>query len=141
MIAGRRELHRDSYRGRALGAGELRLQDWSVPVLYQEEQDPQLVTKLPPQEVLHLRERQRRLNLGALPEPPSHHFIGRSRELRALERLLHAEPWAVIRGQGGEGKTTLAGWLVRTGRHARAAFVSLERYTDARGVLDSLGQS
>jgi tetratricopeptide (TPR) repeat protein len=144
MIAGQRELHRDSYRGRALGAGELRLQDWFVPVLYQEEQDPQLVTRLPPQEVLHLQERQRRLNLGALPEPPTHHFIGRSRELLALERLLHAEPYAVIRGQGGEGKTTLAvelaRWLVRTARFGRAAFVSLEVYTDARGVLDSLGR-
>jgi tetratricopeptide (TPR) repeat protein len=144
MIAGQRELHRDTLRGRTLGAGELRLQDWFVPVLYQEEQDPQLVTKLPPEDVRQLEGQKRRLSLGELPEPPAHRFVGRSRELLALERLLQAEPYAVIRGQGGEGKTTLAAelarWLVRTARFGRAAFVSLERYTDARGALDSLGR-
>jgi tetratricopeptide (TPR) repeat protein len=95
-----------------------------------------------------LEERKRRLSLGALPEAPPHSFIGRSRELLALERLLAqlVRPelaYAVVRGQGGEGKTTLAvelaRWLVQTGRFRRAAFVSLEHYTDARGVLDSLG--
>ena len=144
MIAGQRELERDTYRGRLMGAGELRLQDWFVPVLYQEEQDPQLVTKLPPDDVSQLEGQKRRLSIGELPEPPAHEFVGRSRELLALERLLHTEPWAVIRGQGGEGKTTLAAelarWLVRTNRFERAAFVSLEHYTDARGVLDSLGR-
>lgn len=144
MLAGQRELHRDTYRGKMMGAGELRLQDWFVPVLYQEAQDPQLVTKLQPEEVQQLQANQRRLSLGELPDPPAHEFQGRSRELLALERLLHKEPYAVIRGQGGEGKTTLAvelaRWLVRTGRFRRAAFVSLEQYTDARSVLDSLGR-
>jgi tetratricopeptide (TPR) repeat protein len=144
MIEGQRELERDTLRGRMMGAGELRLQDWFVPVLYQEEQDPQLVSRLPPEHVRQLENEKRRLSLGDLPEPPPHEFVGRSRELLALERLLQAEPWAVIRGQGGQGKTTLAAelarWLVRTGRHARASFVSLEQYTDARGVLDSLGR-
>jgi tetratricopeptide (TPR) repeat protein len=144
MLAGQRELERDTYRGRMLGAGELRLHDWFVPVLYQEEQDPQLVSRITPEHVRQLEGRKRSLGLGELPEPPAHQFVGRSRELLMLERLLHTEPWAVIRGQGGEGKTTLAAelarWLVRTYRHARAAFVSLEQYTDARGVLDSLGR-
>ena len=61
----------------------------------------------------------------------------------ALERLLHHESWAVVRGTGGQGKTTLAAelarWLVRTARFARAAFVSLEHHRDARAVLDTLG--
>src|SRR6185503_7850197 len=34
----------------------------------------------------------------------------------------------------------LARWLVRARWFRRAAFVSLEEYSDARGVLDSLGQ-
>jgi tetratricopeptide (TPR) repeat protein len=143
MIAGQRELHGDANRGRMMGAGQLHLQDWFVPVLYQEEQDPQLVTKLPPEDVQQLEVKKRRLSLGKLPTPPPHEFIGRSRELLAAERLLHREQYAVIRGQGGEGKTTLAvelaRWLVRVGRFRRAAFVSLEQYTDARGVLDGLG--
>jgi tetratricopeptide (TPR) repeat protein len=144
MLAGQRALYNDTYRGKTTGAGELRLQDWFVPVLYQEEQDPQLITKLQPKAVQQLQAQQRRLNLGVLPDPPPHAFQGRSRELLSLERLLHSEPYAVIRGQGGSGKTTLAvefaRWMVRTRRFQRAAFVSLEQYTDARRVLDSLGR-
>jgi hypothetical protein len=34
----------------------------------------------------------------------------------------------------------LARWLVHTRRFNQAAFVSLEQYTDARGVLDTLGR-
>ncbi len=143
MLAGQQALFADTRRGKVLGAGELRLQDWFVPVLYQEEQDPQLVTRTSPREVQQLEAKKRRLSLGALPDPPSHHFQGRSRELLALERLLHREQWAVVRGTGGQGKTTLAAemarWLTRTFRFARAAFVSLEHHRDARAVLDTLG--
>src|SRR5262245_33934944 len=39
MLVGQRALQTDSYRGRIMGAGDLYLQDWFVPVLYQEEQD------------------------------------------------------------------------------------------------------
>jgi tetratricopeptide (TPR) repeat protein len=119
-------------------------------VLYQEEQDPQLITKKPPKEVQQLQAKQRRLSFGALPDTPKHSFIGRSRELLALERLLHNQPsYAVVCGQGGAGKTTLAvelaRWLVRTNRFRRAAFVSFDpsdknACTDARGMLDSLGR-
>lgn len=143
MIAGQRELHRDSYRGRVMGAGELRLQDWFVPVLYQEQQDPQLITKLPSKDAQQLQDKQRHLSLGELPKL-HHEFQGRSRELLALERLLLKERYAVIRGQGGAGKTTLAAelarWLAQTARVRRAAFVSLEQYADARTALDSIGR-
>jgi tetratricopeptide (TPR) repeat protein len=62
-----------------------------------------------------------------------------------LMKLAQAElRYAIVRGMGGEGKTTLAveaaRWLTRSGRFRRAAFVSLENYIDARGVLDSLGK-
>jgi tetratricopeptide (TPR) repeat protein len=144
MLAGQLALFNDTYRGRMMGAGELHLQDWFVPVLYQEEQDAQLITRLLPKDSQQLQATQRRLSLGDLPAPPPHDFHGRSRELLSLERLLRDAPYAVLRGQGGAGKTTLAAelarWLVQTRRFRRAAFVSLEQYTDARTVLDSLGQ-
>ena len=144
MLVGQQALQGDSYRIDIMGAGKLHLQDWFVPVLYQEEQDPQLATKLPSEAVQQLQAQQRKLNLGRLPEPPPHSFIGRSRELLALERLLHDEPYAVVRGQGGAGKTALAielaRWLVRTGRFGRAAFAAMDKIHDARAVLDSLGQ-
>ena len=146
MLIGQQALHNDSYRGQVIGAGELRLQDWFVPVLYQEEQDVQIVTRLPSQTVQQLQSEQRRLSVGSLPDTPKHSFIGRSRELLKLERMLtdDRQRYAVVRGQGGAGKTTLtvelARWLVRTNRFERAAFVSLEQYIDARGVLDELGR-
>ncbi|BCJ48189.1 hypothetical protein GCM10010168_25490 [Actinoplanes ianthinogenes] len=144
MLAGQQALYADRARGRVLGAGELLLQDWFVPVLYQEEQDPQLITKIPPAAVRRLEATRRRFSLGDLPDAPEHRFRGRSRELLALERLLHRQDWAVVRGIGGQGKTTLtielARWLVRTGRFQRAAFVNLEHHRDARAVLDTLGR-
>ena len=160
MLAGQNALYDDDFRFHVMGAGELRLKDWFVPVLYQEENDPHLVTRLLPKEVRRLLERQRRLSLGALPDPPEHSFVGRSRELLRLERMLCAvedstrgrvrtHQYAVVRGRGGEGKTTLAvelaRWLVQTRQFERAAFVSLdpsnkEGCTDARGVLDALGR-
>jgi hypothetical protein len=150
MLAGQRALQTDTYRGRVMGAGDLHLQDWFVPVLYQEAQDLRLVTQLPSGQARQVLESQRLLSLGRLPSPPPHSFIGRSRELLKLERLLmNPVPadlrYAVVRGVGGQGKTTLsveaARWLARTGRFRRAAFISLEHYTDARGVLDSLGNA
>ncbi|MGH9755786.1 MAG: tetratricopeptide repeat protein [Blastocatellia bacterium] len=149
MLAGQQSLHNDDYRGRIMGAGELRLQDWFVPVLFQEEQDLQIVTKAQSQTVRELEQRRRRLSLGDLLEEKErmgHDFVGRSRELLTLERMLanQHQRYAVVRGQGGVGKTTLAvelaHWLARTERFERAAFVSLEQYTDARGVLIRLGQ-
>ncbi|MGH7598229.1 MAG: CHAT domain-containing protein, partial [bacterium] len=144
MLAGQEALAGDTWRGKIMGAGELHLHDWFVPVLYQEEQDPQLVTSLPVERVQHLQAQQRQLSLGSLPETPPHKFHGRSRQLLALERLLHDQNYAVVRGQGGAGKTTLAvelaRWLVASKRFGHAAFVSLENVHDARAVLDSLGR-
>ena len=144
MLAGQRALYGDTWRGKVMGAGDLELQDWFVPVLYQEERDVPLITALRSEEVRELEAQQRQLRLGELPEEPKHKFQGRSRELLELERLLVGDQYAVVRGQGGAGKTTLAvelaRWLVRARRFRRAAFVSLEEYSDARGVLDSLGR-
>jgi tetratricopeptide (TPR) repeat protein len=144
MLAGQRALFDDPRRGKILGAGELELHDWFVPVLYQEELDPQPITRLPSRDVQQLAEQTRTLRLGQLPDPPDHHFQGRSRELLALERHLHQAQWAVVRGTGGQGKTTLAvelaRWLVRTDRAQRAVFVSLEHHRDPRAVLDTIGR-
>ncbi|MBI3425788.1 MAG: CHAT domain-containing protein [Acidobacteria bacterium] len=144
MLAGQQALHADTRRGAIAGAGEFHLQDWFVPVLYQERQDPSLVRQRLSAAALEDVAVRRKFNLGELPDAPEHRFIGRSRELLALERLLLTEPYAVIRGVGGEGKTTLAvelaRWLVRTNRFRRTAFVSLEQYSDAKGMADTIGR-
>jgi len=145
MLAGQRALHSDPSRGQRYGTGELTLADWFVPVLYQEKDDPQLFTATPaPQTREDLRSRLR-ARLGEVPpEPAETGFVGRSRDLLALERLLRQERWAVVRGQGGEGKTALAAelarWLVRSQQLRRAAFVSVELCSHKDAVLDALGR-
>jgi tetratricopeptide (TPR) repeat protein len=145
MLAGQRALHSDPSRGQRYGIGELKLADWFVPVLYQEKDDPQLFTATPaPQTKEDLRSRLR-ARLGEVPpEPAETGFVGRSRDLLALERLLRQERWAVVRGQGGEGKTALAAelarWLVRSQQVKRAAFVSVELCSHKDAVLDALGR-
>ena len=145
MLAGQLALHSDHSRGQRYGIGELTLEDWFVPVLYQEKQDPQLFEATPaPQTREDIRERLR-ARMGAVPpEPVDTGFVGRSRDLLALERLLRQERWAVLRGQGGEGKTALASelarGLVRSQQVRRAAFVSVELCSHEGAVLDALGR-
>ncbi len=146
MLAGQRGLYDDDFRGRIFGAGELRLADWFVPVLFQEKEDPQLFENTPAPQT---REDLRTIlssRLGHLdekcPVPPTG-FIGRSRELLALQRLLRDDRYAVVRGQGGEGKTALAAefarWMVRSQQVHRAAFVSVETHGNAKAALDAIG--
>jgi tetratricopeptide (TPR) repeat protein len=143
MLVGQRKLNEDKSRGRIFGAGELKLNDWFVPVLFQEKDDPQLFRANPaPQTQADVRAGLKN-RLGALPPAPETTFIGRSRELLALQRLLRHERFAVVRGQGGEGKTTLAAefarWMVRSHQIRRAVFVSVEISSTAAAVLDAIG--
>ena len=79
MLVGQKALKRDSNRGQIMGAGTLHLQDWFVPVLYQEEHDPQLFATHQSSEAQRLRQRQRARSLGASPAPAPQSFVGRSR--------------------------------------------------------------
>ncbi len=156
-LAGQRALKDDPYRGPMLMGEELRLEDWFVPVLFQEKDDPQLFRVTPAKQTVADFQTQLAARLGKLPEEPATGFIGRSRELLALERLLRPSPspqplshgargfgYAVIRGQGGEGKTALAAefarWMVRSHQVRRAAFVSVETHGHVAAVLDALGR-
>jgi tetratricopeptide (TPR) repeat protein len=146
MLAGQIGLYDDRDRGKRMGAGRLRLQDWFVPVLYQDEADPQLFTVQAGEAAVRLAGKRRELALGKLPAPPPHGFVGRSRTLLQLERMLRQMQYVVIRGSGGMGKTALAielaRWLARSGRFARVAFVNVEpqNVQDVRGVLDTIGR-
>src|SRR5207248_529122 len=128
MLAGQRKLKDDNFRGRIFGAGELRLEDWFVPVLFQEKDDPQLFRTTTTRQTQEDLKTALAARLGELPAAPETGFIGRSRELLALQRLLRNNlpsslggegsgvrggRYAVVRGQGGEGKTTLAAEFAR----------------------------
>lgn len=140
VLAGRQVLMQSTDRINIAGAGTLQMQDWFVPVLYQREDDPRLfrhALQLPD-------ETEPKWLLGDLPETPKHTFIGRSSDLLKLERLLDRQPYAVIRGMGGIGKTAvaveLARWLVQCRRFERCAFVSVETYTHECAIVDILGK-
>ncbi len=166
MLAGQRALKDDTFRGRIFGEGEFHLDDWFVPVLYHEKDDPQLFTTAVQPQTLEDLQAALKARLGDVPLPPETGFVGRSRELLALERLLReltalaagsgagkfaapaasavgSQRYAVIRGQGGEGKTALATelarWMVRSRQVRRAAFVSVEMHTNVAAVLDAIG--
>jgi tetratricopeptide (TPR) repeat protein len=146
MLDGQRVLKDDNFRGRAFGVGELRLEDWFVPVLFQEKDDPQLFRTITSRQTQEDLKTALTARLGKLPAEPETGFIGRSRELLALQRLLREGKarYAVIRGQGGEGKTALAAelarWMVRSHQIRRAAFVSVETHSNAGAVLDAIGR-
>lgn len=144
MLVSQRHLKDDTFRGRIFGAGELRLEDWFVPVLFQERDDPQLFKTTPSKQSVEDFQAALATRLGALPPKPETGFVGRSRELLALQRLLRQERYAVVRGQGGEGKTTLAAefarWMVRSQQIRRAVFVSVETHGNHLAVLDAIGQ-
>jgi tetratricopeptide (TPR) repeat protein len=144
MLDGQRGLKDDTFRGRIFGAGELRLEDWFVPVLFQEKDDPQLFRSTPAPQTQKDLQAILSSRLGDVPAVPATGFIGRSRELLALQRLLRHESYAVVRGQGGEGKTALAAefarWMVRSHQIRRAAFVSVETHSTVAAVLDAIGR-
>ena len=146
MLAGQVALYGDPYRGKKIGAGNLELQDWFVPVLYQDAADPQLFTVTVGRDAARLDDERRQGSFGKLPSEPEHQFVGRSRQLLHLERLLQQAQYAVVRGSGGLGKTALAKelarWWVQSGRCKRAAFVSVEpqNVQDVPGVVDSIGR-
>ena len=147
MLAGQRELKDNTFRGQVFGEGALHLEDWFVPVLFQEKDDPQLFKVMPSKQTVEDARTRLAIRLGELPAEPSTGFIGHSRELLALQRLLHAplaNRYVVIRGQGGEGKTTLAAefarWMVRSQQVDRAVFVSVETHSNRAAVLDAIGR-
>lgn len=148
VLSGRKALYGDDIRNKLVKTGDLKILEWFVPVLYQDNLDPYLVGGLPgPKD--HAEQVRQPVqtpvnSLGYLPKPPSHGFWGRSRELLFLERLLQDHSYGVIRGIGGSGKTALAvelaRWLSINGRFSRIAFINLIRFNEVQGILDCLGK-
>lgn len=126
--------------------GRLELQDWMVPVLFQEGDDPQIfvggVATNP--EAVEARKQDDTFRRGELHAKPLHGFVGRARDLLRIERRISRTRRVAIVGAGGEGKTALAveaaHWFLLTKQRERVAFVSVERLSDARAVLDAIGR-
>ena len=105
MLAGQKYLKDDTRRGATFVGADLTLEDWFVPVLFQEQADPQLFRRIPTRHTQDTTAQGDQRRFGKLPAEPETGFIGRSRELLKLQRLLRKHRYAVVRGIGGEGKT------------------------------------
>ena len=137
--AGRQQMLADP--NRVCMRGRFPLQDWLLPVLYQ--QGPldftfasqakweKPASKLP-QEVLEHRD--------------AYGFVGRDRALLALERAMHRPaPAILVEGLGGVGKTTLARgflrWLDDTGGLDGALWFDFRDIRTAEYVINQTGQA
>jgi len=144
MVAAEHHLRDQPARGTSDGGDTLTLQDWFVPVLFQEESgDLQLLAgrgQVDPQDL----QVERRVREGELAQAPPHGFVGRARELLTVERRLRDERWLSLLGEGGQGKTALAvecaRWLLDLRRVERLAFASVEDLPSARLLLERLGR-
>ncbi|MFZ1568585.1 MAG: CHAT domain-containing protein [Thiolinea sp.] len=129
--------------------GEFPLQDWLVPVLYQQGLPGELVLPRPVAAAQKVFPAATPDSDNPLPEEArelgDYGFIGRERAVQALERACLQQPQAafLIHGMAGVGKTTLAKgflhWLRDTnGLGAGAFWFSFEAIRNAEYVINTL---
>ncbi len=145
LFVSQHRLAGDSYRRQGLGGGGVHLQDWFTCKLYLGQHDPRLFLR-PPLELWRrlTQPSQASAPSALLPAPPAAGFIGRSRDLQRLERLIEQQPTLFLRGQSNVGKTAiaveLARWLARCGRYRHIAYTSSDDAGDIGALLDNLGR-
>jgi tetratricopeptide (TPR) repeat protein len=112
--AGRQQMR--AHPGRVCARGTFPLDDWLVPVLYQQEAFDFAFAR----KARAAARPESRLPPEARDEQNPYRFVGRDGALLELERALHRQPAGVlVSGLGGVGKTTLVRgfleWLEQTG--------------------------
>src|SRR5262249_29257848 len=132
-----------AHPGRVCARGTYPLEDWVVPVLYQQD---------PPDfgfagNAAGPTDQESRLPEEARDGRNPYGFIGRDGALWELERAMHREPAGIlVTGLGGVGKTTLARgflrWLDETGGLGAGAFwFSFADIRNTEYVFNRLGES
>ncbi len=102
----RRELYNDKRR-RAYYDQIIDLEDWLLPVTYQNQSPTLHVREFTPEESKAYHEREAELERTTPPEP-TYGFVGRDLDILQIEkRLLMERNILLVRGMGGAGKTTL----------------------------------
>ena len=128
--------------------GEIKLQDWVVPVLF--ESSPIRVVEKPAGISLSadiLKDEQAKAGAEIeCPEPPAFGFVGRDGVILELERAFEKETVVLLQGMAGIGKTEaamgFARWRAETGGlDGPIFFFRFEHYLPLIRVLDGVGQA
>ncbi|QDK82041.1 tetratricopeptide repeat protein [Spirosoma sp. KCTC 42546] len=142
IASGRRELAMNKNR-QAYFDQTIELEDWLLPVLYQNQPVSFTLQALTPDE-----EEQYYLRREAAYHPsaePVYGFVGRDLDILSIEKHLLKHNMLLVRGMGGTGKTTLleylARWWERTGWVKKTFYFGYDKraYT-LEQILNELGR-
>ena len=145
VAAGRREVL--NQRSRPSPKGNKPLQDWLVPVLYQQESYTPFIPKTtaPSFEELMVTNVTRNEVAIELPDAGAYGFIGRDYDILRLERAFRQNHVVLLKGMGGVGKTELAcgfaRWLDET--QGRTGGIFFTSFADGKGlsyVINTIGR-
>ncbi|MBH8571881.1 CHAT domain-containing protein, partial [Nostocaceae cyanobacterium CENA369] len=130
--------------------GNLPLQDWLVPVLYQQEPYTPFVPQKTAPSFADLMAQADNTPASSkavgLPDESAYGFIGRDYEILRLERAFRQNHLVLVQGMGGVGKTELvagfARWLDDTqGRTGGIFFTSFEQGAGLSQVINQIGRA
>ncbi|MCC3404732.1 MAG: tetratricopeptide repeat protein [Microcoleus sp. PH2017_10_PVI_O_A] len=149
VAAGRKSMSIENQRPSPKGL--LPLQDWLVPVLYQQEPcRPFRPTTATPSFADLMEEADNSSAIASallvnLPDVSAYGFIGRDYDILCLERAFRQNYIVLLQGMGGVGKTELVGgfarWLVDTqGRKGGVFFTSFESGAGFSQVVNQIGR-
>ncbi|WP_335093261.1 tetratricopeptide repeat protein [Nostoc sp.] len=148
VAAGRKSMSIDKMRPSP--KGNLPLQDWLVPVLYQQEPYTPFVPKKTAPSFAYLMAQADNTPESSkavgLPDESAYGFIGRDYEILRLERAFRQNHLVLVQGMGGVGKTELAAgfarWLNDTqGRTGGMFFTSFEQGAGLSQVINQIGRA
>ena len=144
VAAGRRELLNKPMRYSP--KGDLRLQDWMVPILYQQEDHiPFIPTSEEIPDLDTFLDEADAISLIDFPDEGQFGFIGRDYDTLRLERAFRNHNFVLLRGLAGVGKTELAcgfgRWFVQTKGVQASYFASFEQGRGISQVIYQVGRS
>ncbi|MEH2196343.1 MAG: CHAT domain-containing protein, partial [Nostoc sp.] len=147
VAAGRKSMSIDKMRPSP--KGNLPLQDWLVPVLYQQEPYTPFVPKKTASSFADLMAQADNTPESSkavgLPDESAYGFIGRDYEILRLERAFRQNHVVLVQGMGGVGKTELvagfARWLDDTLGREYTFFTSFEQGAGLSQVINQIGRA